>query len=68
VFTSVANIPLVSQETRGRRGRFAVARLIEKYADTPMPDLLPELTKYPKWEVQSALWWAGGDRMVSPSR
>ena len=33
-----------------RRGRFAVARLIEKYGDTLMPDLLPELTKCPKWK------------------
>jgi hypothetical protein len=32
----------------GRRGRFAVARLIPKYGDTPMPDLLPQLAKSPK--------------------
>lgn len=41
----------------GRRGRFAVARLIEKYEDTPMPDLLTELTKCPKW--QSFALYAG---------
>jgi hypothetical protein len=37
----------------GRRGRFAVASLIEKYGDTPMPDLLPELTKCPKWKSRA---------------
>ena len=34
----------------GRRGRFAVARLLEKYGDAPMPGLLPELTGCPKWK------------------
>jgi hypothetical protein len=35
----------------GRRGRFAVARLLEKYGDDiPMPDLLRELTGCPKWK------------------
>ena len=33
----------------GRRGRFAVARLLEKYGDVSMPGLLPELTGCPKW-------------------
>jgi hypothetical protein len=42
--------PYVGCVPCGRRGRFAVARLIEKYGDTPMPDLLPELTKCPKWK------------------
>jgi hypothetical protein len=33
----------------GRRGRFAVVRLLEKYGDASMPGLLPELTGCPKW-------------------
>jgi hypothetical protein len=38
----------------GRRGRFAVSRLLEKYGDDiAMPDLLPELTKCPKWKSVS---------------
>jgi hypothetical protein len=37
----------------GRRGRFAVARLIEKYGDASMPGLLPEMTKCPKWKSVS---------------
>jgi hypothetical protein len=37
----------------GRRGRFAVARLIEKYGNTPMPDLLPVLAKCPKWKSRA---------------
>lgn len=41
----------------GRRGRFAVARPIEKHGD-----------KVPEVEVQSTLRWAGGDRIVSTSR
>jgi hypothetical protein len=36
-----------------RRGRFAVARLIEKYGDASMPSLLPELTGCPKWQSVS---------------
>jgi hypothetical protein len=61
-------LPTCARPTWSWLAAAAGARLIEKYGDTPMPDLLPELTKCPKWKSRAHYGGLEGDRIVSTSR